>query len=330
MTQARPLPELKSIPVVPEELVRSLIDVDSALHVIEQAYADYGRTRRVLSAPPALLLSNDSPERAAFKIKGAKLATFGVAGFRIISDRITEHGGEETVDFSWVADASTGKVIGLVEATWLHRLRTALTGVMACKWLARSQSHVITIIGSGKIADEFPGPLSRVFDCPEIRVATRNMESARAFADRHGSVTKVMPFSNVREASKGADIIIGISSATAPVLHANDLAPGTLVCGMGGGPEIAVDVLDRADRFIVDDLDYALSIGSVHGWIQEGIAQDAISRRLNADIGEIALGAKPGRMHDTDVVLAIIQGMACCDLALANLVISRSGLGRKD
>ena len=52
----------------------------------------------------------------------------------------------------------------------------------------------------------------------------------------------------------------------------------------------------------------------------------AIAARTHADIGEIACGAKPGGVRDSDVILAVVQGMACCDVALAHLALARAGL----
>jgi len=314
-----------SVPLLSDAVVRALVDADLAMRTIEQTYADYGRERRVLSDPPALLLRSGAADQASFKVKGARLAARGFAGFRMIADRETE-AGEETIDYCWVAEAGSGRLIGLVDETSLHRLRTALTGIVAAKWLARPDSRVATIIGAGKIADELPGPLARVFDLKEVRVATRRLESARAFADRHAGVANMRPFTDVGAATKDADIVLAITSSSAPVLRAADLAEGACVCGMGGGAEIAADVLDRADRFIVDDLEYALTIGSVRGWLEQGVSRDAIAARTHADIGEIACGAKPGRVRDSDVILAVVQGMACCDVALAHLALARAGL----
>lgn len=317
--------KIDSIPFVSDATVRSLVDVDTAIRAIEEIYADYGRERRVLSDPPALLLPNRGPNHAAFKVKGARLSSLGVAGFRMIADQVTD-GVEQTIDYCWVAEASTGRLIGLVEETWLHRLRTALTGVVAAKWLARRDSRVVAIIGAGKIADELPGPLSRAFALQEIRVVARSMDSARRFADRHAAAAEVRPFTSVDEATLGADIVMTISSSEVPLLRHSHVATGAFVCGMGGGAEIGADVLAGADRFVVDDLAYAFTIGSVRGWTEQGVSRDAITRRLDADIGEIAAGIEPGRERDADKIVAIVQGMACCDVALAHMVLTRAGL----
>lgn len=313
------------MPLLTDAAVRALINVDLAVETIERVYAEYGRARRVLSAPPALLLPESIQGQAAFKVKGARLNSLGVGGFRMIADR-TANGAEETIDFCWVADSETGRVVGLVDETWLHRLRTALTGVVAARYLSRKPTRVISIIGAGKIADELPAALTKSFMPDEIRVVARRKESAESFARRHDSVANIKPFIDAEKGVDAADLVICISSAESPVLKAAYLSAGATVCGMGGGAEIDVDVLDRADKFVADDLEYALTIGSVRGWLDAGRTRSSISGRLDADLGEIAIGAKPGRTDDRAIVLVIVQGMACCDLALARLALVRAGL----
>ena len=316
--------DIERIPLITSDAVKRVMNTDLAIETIEQAYQDYGRERRVLSDPPALLLREETAQ-AAFKVKGARIKTFGVTGFRVIADR-TVNDKEETIDYCWIAESETGRLIGLVDKSWLHRLRTALTGVVAAKWLANPRSRVAAIIGAGKIADELPVPLSKVFNLSEIRIAARRKESAELFARRHQHVSNLKAFANVRDAVNGADIVICITASSEPVLLAEYLQPGMFICGLGGGPEISSDVLTRVDRFIVDELKYAAMIGSIRGWIKGGMSYESIKARVDADIGEIALAKQATNQGENEITLAIIQGMACCDLALAKLVLSRCNL----
>jgi ornithine cyclodeaminase/alanine dehydrogenase-like protein (mu-crystallin family) len=314
-----------SVPLISDDKVRSVIDLEAAVDALEKAYIDYGRERTLLSSPPAQLLHPAQAAMAAFKIKGARLPSLGVSGFRIIADRNTSL-GEQTIDYCWVADSQTGHVRGLVDETWLHRLRTALTGVVAAKWIAKRPVRIVTILGAGKIADELPTALRKYLDPRELRVGARSMESARAFSKRHQDSGHITPYDNTQEAVKGADLVITISSADHPLLRARDLETGMAVCAMGSGPEIAADALQRADRVIIDDLEYAFTIGSVYGWLKSGLSREAIEQAIAADLGEIAVGTKHARENNDEIVIAVVQGMACCDLALANLVLSRCGI----
>ncbi len=318
-----------SVPILSSERVRELISPKDALSAILATFKDHGRSGNMLSEPAALRLVHTADNHASFKIKGAHVPGQAVAGFRIIAD-LHSDSGETSIDYCWVADARTGQIKGLVDETWLHRLRTATTAVVAAKLLARADSSIVTIVGAGQIAEELPAVLRAAFDISEIRIVSRRVETAKAFAAKHGAESAVAAFDNVDDAMPGTDIVITISSASEPVLHARHLQPGMTVCGLGGGHEIDIGALSRADRFVVDDLGYATTIGSVHGWLQAGSSLDDIRAGLSAEIGSIATGQAPGRMAKEEIVLAIIQGMASGDVALANLALDRAAGGARN
>ncbi len=99
-----------------------------------------------------------------------------------------------------------------------------------------------------------------------------------------------------REAVDGTDIVITMTTANEPFIEAGWLKPGALLCSMGGVPEVHFDVPAEVDRLVVDDLGYALVQGDLHEWIKNGYITEAeITERIDADIGEIAIGTKTGR-----------------------------------
>ena len=94
---------------------------------------------------------------------------------------------------------------------------------------------------------------------------------------------------------------------------------------MGGVHEVEFGVLREIDRVVVDDPGYALLRGDFASWIDRGeIARDALERRIDADIGEIVYGRKPGRTSEGQRFLAVIQGMAICDLIVAQFLLARA------
>jgi ornithine cyclodeaminase/alanine dehydrogenase-like protein (mu-crystallin family) len=312
-----------SVPLLDDRDVRSAVTHRDAIEVIESVYADYGRAGAVLSIPPAMLMKPLKPGSAAFKVKGGHVPSRGISGFRMIADRDID-GRESTIDCCWIADAETGRLLGLVHETWLHRLRTAMTSVVAMKWLARTDSRIAVIVGAGQIAEEIPAGLAALFDLAELRIVSRQFETAVAFAQRHRGLFHVRPFPSVEAAMEGADIVITSSSSDKALVHGSFLRPGMTVCSLGAGPELGVDVVTRADRLVVDDFEYACTIGSIRGWLAAGIERDELRQRICANIGEVALDRRIGRRSPDEIVVAVIQGMACCDVALAFRVLERA------
>lgn len=306
-------------PFVTAEEAIARVSVDDALAILERAFRAYGEGRTALSAPSALGLSHPEVE-SVFKIKGAMLVAESLAGFRLICDRPADGS-----DWHYVFNAHSGKLKGVVDEKKLHWRRTAVSGVLAAKWLARQNARIFAILGAGNIANELPQALSRCFDMAELRIATRRFERAEAFVRAHDSTggTPLRACRTIEEAISGADVVLSITSAEQPVLFPTGLKPGATVVGLGGEYEIDSSVLDWANLFVVDDMDFATVAGSVAGWLRMGsIERASIERRLAGTIGDVALG-RITRSSADERVLAIVQGMAIGDLALADAALAR-------
>ena len=311
---------MATIRFVGEDAVRRVLTPARALAVVEEIYRDYGRGAGLgLSDPPALFAGSGRPGEAALKVKGATLAERHLTGFRLISD-LPVGDRLETSDLCLLYDNRTGKPIGLVDEAWLSTFRTAVTGVVAAKHLARPDSRVAAVIGAGAIANELFPALSETFALDEVRVVARRRASAERFAAAHDGRwgPRFRAVDEAADAVAGADIVVTLTFAEAPLIHPGMLAPGAFLCSMGETEEVAYEVLGEVDRFVVDDLDYATRLGDIAYWLKRPeVSRADLEARLDADIGEVVAGAKPGRRDAGERILAVIQGMAVCDLALA-------------
>lgn len=308
---------MNSLPFLDSDALRSLVSTDDAIAIVRNAYEEYGRGGDVLSRPSAMQLK-PAASPFAFKLKGGFSASEGVAGFRLAG-----FGPAGLVSHCIVLDAETGLPLGLVDETWLHRLRTAASSAVAARWLARPESRVLAIIGAGQIAAEIPAAFASLFQLDEIRIAARSPASGQALARSCATFAATMVMTSIDDAIAGADIVVSVTSATEPLLHGHQLAAGVTVIGLGGNAEIGRSALDAIDTLIVDDPEFAMEAGSMAGWLRSGESAERLRGRIDAHIGEIAAGAKPGRRRANDKVLAIVQGMAHCDVALAAFALRR-------
>ncbi|HSM40817.1 MAG TPA: hypothetical protein VK862_08700 [Afifellaceae bacterium] len=294
-------------------------DLEGAFDACEAAYRYYGRVRDVLSHPSSAYLTLPRENPAKCRLKGAHLADMGVAGVRLATP------GHY---YCWLTDFEGGQPIGLVSEDWLHRRRTAVTGALAARWLARPQASTAALIGAGKIGREFVRTLSHALELDELRIASRSGSSAAALAVEFGPVsdgTRISHAPTIKAEIRGSDIVVTITKADEAFVRPGWLAEGALLLSMGGVPEVDFAVLDEIDRLIVDDIDYAMAQGDLHAWVKDGsITEDALLARLDADVGEVCIGAKPGRQNEGERIMAVIQGMAICDLAMAKMVLDRA------
>ncbi len=304
--------------------IRALVTPEDAYQAVEAAYRQHGLYRDLSSTPPSMNLSGPTESGAKHRVKGASAPELGASGIRVAS--YATRGSRDRMHYAYVVEYETGRPLGLIDEEWLHAVRAATQAVVAAKYLARAGSRVVGLIGAGRIASElFPG-LARQFGLEDIRVMAKPHENALDFARRHAAPeVPIRAVETAEEAVRGADIVITITTATEPMIESGWLAPGAFVCSMGGVHEVKSGVLVEVDRFITDDFDYALTRGDMSAWIAAGdVTSEDLRARLDADIGEVVAGLKPGRRSDDETVLAIIQGLAVCDVAMAKLAVDRA------
>lgn len=311
--------------VVTEDEIKRVFDLDGALALTREIYAMGARGAADVSRPAAMGLRGARGTEGRFKVKGAVLDELSVAGFRLIGDADPAHGRDHA--YCYLVDARTMEPLALVEEEWLHGVRTALTGVVAVEALAPADAADIAIVGTGRIARHLASFLATTRPQARMTLASRSPERAAAAAARWSEAfgTPFDAAASVPEAVRAARVVVTISDADERLFAADDLRPGTLVCAMGGRREFDRDVLDRADRLIVDEIDFVCAAGNVASWIASGATSRAeVEGALDATIGQVIADRGSLPTGADEICLAVIQGMAACDIGLAKWVLDRS------
>lgn len=311
--------------VVTQAQVQRAFDLDGALDLIRQIYRMSASGAADVSMPAAMVLRGGKASTTRFKIKGAVIDDLNVAGFRLIGDADSIHGQDHA--YCYLVDPLTAAPFALVEEEWLHGVRTALTGIVAVEALAAEGVSQLALIGTGRIARHFAAFAASVH--PEWNIVLTSRSPARAaqaandWSQAFG--VQLSAAQSVPEAVRGARIVVTLSDARESLFAAEDIRPGTLVCAMGGRQEFERDVLDRSDRFIVDEVDFVCSAGNVASWIAAGNAtRTEIESAVDATIGEVLQRSQCEPTAPDGVCLAVIQGMAACDIGLAKWIYDRT------
>jgi alanine dehydrogenase len=315
------------ISIIEDKEVQTLIDRHEAIDVIERTYRAAAMGKADTSHPAALSLRGPAGAGTSFKVKGALLEDMNVAGFRLVGD--TSSSGEHGSSYVFLLDAIRATPHALISEQWLHRLRTAVTGLVGCRALAPAKPQTLALIGTGRIAEEFIRIVHFGFADLPIVIASRSSERARDAVRRWCSLTKnpLSAADTVPEATRRSDIIITLSDADTRLFSAEDLKERALVCAMGGRHEFDVDVLNAASHLVVDEIDFVCTAGNGAYWIRSGqIGRATLEKRVSATVGDVLLGRKS--IESDGIVLAIIQGMAVCDVALAKLAFDHKTAAR--
>ncbi|MEX2644190.1 MAG: hypothetical protein WD270_12095 [Acetobacterales bacterium] len=304
--------------VITTEEARRLATVEDSFATVEEAYRDYGRERRVLANPSAAVMIVPHEPPSLFIAKGAWSAAKGWAGARF--------GMQFGNYYNIVCESREGRILGLVEETWLTQRRVGVTAGVAAKHLAAPGVKTVALIGAGQLNSETYLTMPHVFPEARFRIASRSFDGAKRFADEFGrdGPAPLEPVESAEAAVDGADVVVTITLADTPPIRPGMLKKGATMLSMGGVEEVSFDCLPEFDRLIVDDIDYAMLRGDLATWVNAGrISRKDVEARIDADIGEVVIGAKPGRTSPDETILGIIQGMAVCDVAMAKMCIDK-------
>ena len=206
--------------------------------------------------------------------------------------------------------AETGEPLAVMDGRLITEMRTAAASAVATERLARPDSSVLSILGSGVQAGSHLAALRHVRSFKEVRVwSPRN---APAFAQRHG----VKAAATAVDAVRGADVVVVAVNATTPVLQGRWLSPGTHVNAIGATrPDWREldDHLVTTARLFVDSREAALR--------ESGDVMAAKSEVT--EIGAVVAGTSPGRRSAQEITLFKSVGVAVEDVAAAALVLQQ-------
>ena len=313
--------------------VEELLPVRECIPVMAEALADLARGNvyqplRMIITPPdaegdmALMPSYRSGERAAY---GVKTVCFFPGN---PSKGLDSHQGSVML-FS----AETGELVALMNASAITAIRTAAVSGVATQLLAREDACELAIIGSGVQARAHIEAMACVRPIKRARVASSRFENTKKFADELGPRYSfpIEALENVESAVRGADLIVTATTAAEPILKREWISPGAHLNVVGSSIPTTREVdsatmaaaslfVDRQESTINEGGDYLFAL-------RDGaIGPD----HIKAEIGELLIGAKPGRTSPDEITLFKSLGLAVEDLASADYLYrkaTRTGAG---
>ena len=226
-------------------------------------------------------------------------------------------------------DPSTGAPLAIMGGTTITDMRTGAAGGVAAKYLARKDSKIVGIVGAGAQArTQLMGLLEVYGHLEEVRVWSRSEEKKKKFAAEfqkaYGDALHVVPAASVREAVKGADILVTATPSRQPLVMNDMVSAGMHVTCIGadavGKEELDPAILKRA-KIVVDDWAQASHSGEINVPLSRGL----ITREnVWAEIGEIVAGLKPGRQRPDEITVFTSTGLAVQDAVTAKIAYSKA------
>jgi len=232
-------------------------------------------------------------------------------------------------------EMATGDLLAMIEADYMGQLRTGAASGVATKYLARKDSRVAAIIGTGGQARTQLEAVATVRKLGSACVYGRDAAKREKFCTEMSARLGIPVDScaSAAEAVLGADVVCTATTASQPVVSGADLSPGVHINAIGANHahkrELDDEAVASADIIVVDSVEQSRQeagdlIIAFHG--------DEICWTGVKKLSEIVAGKASGRTSDTEVTLFKSNGIASWDLAAAMKVYAlarEKGLGRE-
>ncbi len=299
--------------------VQAAVDMPTAIDAMRGAFAalaDGGAT-----VPLRLVLET---EHGVSLFMPAHLSGSGSTGAKIVS----VNPGNADVGLPVIhavvlaLDPVTGRLLALMDGTWLTALRTGAIGGLAADLLARRDASTVALFGAGVQARTQLQAVRCVRSVTDVRIVDPSGTRADVLVSELEGVS-ARRVRDPEEAIGGADIIITATSSPTPVFDGSKVGPGTHVTGVGSFTpemrEVDTALIQRA-RVIVDQREAVLAeAGDIAGPIADGSVDESV---LAAEIGGVVLGRESGRTSPEEITFFKSVGNAVQDISVAALVLA--------
>lgn len=226
-------------------------------------------------------------------------------------------------------DAATGIPLALLDGASLTAIRTAAACGLATDLLARPDSAVLAVFGSGVHARTQVRAVCAVRPIEEVRIFNPNRESARVMvAELESMESRGARFRcavSSADALSGADIACAATTSRTPVFHDSEVPDGIHINAIGSflpeEREVPGGTVLRA-RVVVDDLHDALEeAGDLLIPMADGLFGED---HIRCDLGSLVLGRGAGRGSETEVTFFKSVGLAVQDVVAAQMVLRQA------
>jgi ornithine cyclodeaminase/alanine dehydrogenase-like protein (mu-crystallin family) len=151
-----------------------------------------------------------------------------------------------------VFDRASGELAAILHDGLLQKMRVGADSALGARYMSRSDSSVLAILGSGGMARAHVDAMRAVRPITSVRVFSPTAANREAFTreitERHG--IEAVALDDPDEACRGADLVASCASAIGPVIFGRQLEPGMHVTCIGGTLDSEANArIDVALRF---------------------------------------------------------------------------------
>jgi len=238
-----------------------------------------------------------------------------------------------------------GQLLAIMNDGVIQQYRVGGTGGLAAKVMAKADTKVVGILGSGGLAHTHALAYAAVLPVEQFKVYSPNPANRTKFAEWITKRTGVpaTAYDSAEQVATDVQVLAACTDASSPVISSDWIRPGMHlrpVQGVGNPGEIAPDGYQKVDRlvtylsgisehhFTTPETDRPLFLGA--STPEDMLKFEPISNKHT--LPEVLLGMSPGRENVDEINCFVDEGTGVQFAAVAALVYDHCrdrGIGRE-
>jgi ornithine cyclodeaminase/alanine dehydrogenase-like protein (mu-crystallin family) len=250
-----------------------LLSMDMCLHSLERAYKDLAYGKAINRPRTDLYLPDTTPNGVyCFKSMEAGLVNEKVVAIRlnsdvirweersggIIKDKVPVAPGNKWVGLILLFSAETGEPLAVFPDGIIQGLRVAASSGLAARFLSRTDSTILGILGSGWQARAHARAMCSVRSIQKIRVYSPTKVNRETFGHEMEKELRipVESFGSAEDVADSADILVAATNSVSRVVPPKWLKPGMHVTCVKI-TELGEETIGKADRLVIHTRKFA-------------------------------------------------------------------------
>jgi len=308
--------------------VAEVLNMRDTIDILESAFSDLsmGKVDMPQRTPIATPNYNGLALFMPAYLKG--MGSLGTKTVTVYKDNPSKYELPNVMGTILLLNQKTGAPLAMMDGGFITAMRTGAVSGLATRYLARPDSHVHSLIGTGGMARAQAWAIDCAREISKLVLYSSDPQDKREeFAESLRDIIgcEIVQADSCQEAVEAADIVTLITSAKDPVIKGEWLKPGTHINGAGShaptmreiDPEslnrskVVCDLLEactaEAGDFIIPVKDGAYSFDKLHG-----------------SLGDVITEKISGRENDKEITIFKSVGLAIQDISTANLVYQKA------
>jgi len=293
--------------------IQKLLSIDDVIQNVELAFKQKGLKQVQMPAKSYLFYDKHDGDLRIMPSYFEKLDISAVKIVNVHPQNPIKHKLPTVMATITLVDPESGVPLAIMGGGWITAMRTGAAGGLAAKFLAKTDSEVIGIIGAGVQARTQLTALKRVLKrIEDVRVADIEKAAREKYSKEMTKKLRlnVRAVDSIKEAVKDADIVVTLTPARSPIIRSKWIGSGVHINAIGadapGKEELEPELLKRA-KIVIDDWEQASHSGEINVPLSKGI----ITRNdIWGEIGEVVAGLKPGRTSPKEITIFDSTGLA--------------------